>query len=224
MTSMTKSRAQKNPFTKNTLRELRCPGFFAKLPVVGITMFLFGSLLFSILAYSLKTNVPFLAWDMTTARTFREAQIHAPWSLMENVLFGISIGKEVVFLTGTILAIYFLYKRFWRELAMVMVGLGGGGLIWMILSRTFDRPPPTDHLDVLQVSGASFPSGPALLSLLCYGLLAYLLIPNLSSRIWKWLVALLCMLAIGMVALSSLPFGTGYATDVIAGDSLGIAW
>jgi len=187
-------------------------------------MFLAGSLTFGILAYLLSTDKALLQWDMTVASMFRAAQTNAPWSLMENILFGIFLGKEVVILIGSILVVYFLYKHFWRELVLVVSGLGGGGLIWYFLSRYFDRPRPADHLDVLILSGPSFPSAPALMAVLCYGLLAYLLVPWLPSLFWKWFVALLLTAAIIMVGLSSLLFGTHYASDVIAGMALGLAW
>lgn len=207
-----------------TFHGLRSPGFLAKWPIIGLTMFLLGSLTFAIVSYQVRTNQAFVQWDMPIAKTFRAAQINAPWSLMENILFGCFVGKEVVILIGTILAVYFLHKRFWRELTMVLIGLGGGGLIWYFLSHYFERPRPTDHLDVLELAGPSFPSAPALLAVLCYGLLAYLLIPRLPSLFWKWFAALMLALSIVMVALSSLLFGTHYATDVIAGVALGLAW
>ena len=107
---------------------------------------------------------------------------------------------------------------------MLVIALSGGVGIWYVLSRYIDRPRPRDHLDVLQLSGPSFPSGTVLVSLLCYGLLAYVSIPNISSRGWKWFLTLGCTLMICVVAVSSLLFGTHYATDVIAGLALGIAW
>ena len=110
---------QENTSSANTLEGLRSPGFFAKLPIIGLTMFLFGSLTFGVLAYNMMTKGPFIQWDMTIAKTFRGAETNAPWSLMENLLFGCFVGKEVVILIGTILAVYFLHKHFWRELAMV---------------------------------------------------------------------------------------------------------
>ena len=199
-------------------------GLLAKWPIIGLVLFLAGSLIFGALAYSLLTHDGMLAWDLNVAKTFRAAQINSPWNLMENMLFGIFLGKEVAFLFGAILAIYFLHKRFWRELTMALTGLGGGVVIWYLISRSFDRPRPTDHLDVLQLSGPSFPSAPAMMAVLCYGLLAYLLIPCLSSRFWKWFVALLCAVAVVVIDWSSLLFGTHYATDVIAGTGLGLAW
>jgi len=219
-----KPSVQQNTFSRNTRQGLRSPGLFAKWPTIGLMMFLVGSLTFGLLAYHLRTNEAFLQWDMTLAKTFRAAQTNAPWRLMENILFGCFLGKEVVVVTGTILAVHFLYKHFWRELAMVCIGLGGGGLIGYFLSRYFDRPRPADHLDVLQLSGPSFPSAPALMAVLCYGLLAYLLIPKLPSLFWKWFAVLLLTLAIIMVALSSLLFGTHYFSDVLAGVALGLAW
>ena len=224
MTPNRKHRVQENTFSRNALQGLRAPGLFGKRPIIGITMFLLGSLAFGILAYLLKTSEALLQWDLGIARTFRAAQQDAPWRLMENILFGCFLGKEMVILIGTILAVYFLYKHFWRELAMVLIGLGGGSLIWNVFSRSFDRARPTDHLDVLQLSGPSFPSGPALMAMLCYGLLAYLLIPKLPSLFWKWFVGLLLTAALILVILSSLLFGTHYLSDVIAGYALGLAW
>jgi membrane-associated phospholipid phosphatase len=137
-----------------------------------------------------------LQWDMAVAKTFRAMQINAPWSWMETMLFGVFLGEEVVLLISTVLALYFLHKRFWRELAMMAIGLGGAALIGVVLSRFMDRPRPTDHLDVLLLSGPSFPSIPAALAILCYGLLAYLLVPHLASRIGKGILLLVCILAI----------------------------
>lgn len=204
---------QENQFHRNMFQGLRLP-----------TMFLAGGLIVVLLAYLLRTNEAILQWDMAVARTFRTLQINAPWNWMENMLYGVFLGKEVVAILGMVLALYFFHQRSWRELALVGIGLGGGALIGFGLGLFFDRPRPTDHLGVLVLSGPSFPSLSALMAVLCYGLLAYLLVPQLSSRIWKGTVILLSTLAILVVALSTLLFGTHYASDVIAGMVLGLAW
>ncbi|MGE5461884.1 MAG: phosphatase PAP2 family protein [Syntrophothermus sp.] len=219
-----KPRLQEQPLRGNRLQGLHSPELSARLAIVGLMMFLLGSLAAGVLAYQVQTSETFLHWDMAVARMFRAMQINAPWSWMENILFGYFLGKEVVVLIGAIVVLYLLHRRFWRALALVAIGLGGGALIGYVLSHYFDRPRPTDHLDLLMLSGSSFPAIPVMMAVLCYGLLAYLLVPNLTSRLWKGLVLLVCILAIAMAALSSLLFGTHYASDVIAGLALGFAW
>lgn len=210
--------------SRDAVHGLRSPGILARFPAVGLAMFLLGGLAFGLLAYQLKTNQALVQWDTALAAAFRLAQIKAPWSQMENLLFGWFVGKEVVILIGASLAAYFLHQRYWRELAMVLTGLGGGALIWYVLSRTFDRPRPADQLEVLQLSGPSFPSAPTLMAVLCYGLLAYLLIASLRSIFWKWFSGVMCALAAAIVGLSSLLFGAHYPMDVISGYALGLAW
>jgi membrane-associated phospholipid phosphatase len=214
----------KRLLSRNTFYNLRSPGLFAKWPIVGLTMFLVGSLVFGVLAYNLSTNGPLLQWDMTVAKTFHIDTLNIPSGLVEYILFGFFVGKEIIILIGMILAIYFLYRHFWRELVMVLTGLGGGSLLWYFLSRYFDRPRPAAQLDVLVLRDPSFPGGSTLAAVLCYGLLAYLLVPKMPSRFWKWFVVVMLTLVIAFIGVSSLLLGSHYVTDIIAGYALGLAW
>ncbi|MFT3894680.1 MAG: hypothetical protein QM730_23875 [Anaerolineales bacterium] len=114
---------------------LRTSGVFAQKPMLGLTMFLVGSFIFGIVAYNLGVNESLAQWDMTIAKLFRTIQKDARWNWMENLLFGCFIGKELVVVIAAILTAYFLHKRFWRELTMLLLGVGGGGLIWYFLSH-----------------------------------------------------------------------------------------
>jgi undecaprenyl-diphosphatase len=214
-----------NALNKNRFSSLRSPGLFAKRPILGLILFLLGSVIFSLLAFNLKDNSSLIHWDVATAKSLHgTATSLASW-IIEYILFGFFIGKEIVILIGIIFAIYFLYKRFWRELAMVLIGLGGGSAIWYFLDHYFDRPRPAPLLPkILALRDFSFPSGSALAAILCYGLLAYLLVPRLPSRFWKWVVGLALTLVIVFVGLSGLFLGNLYVTDVIAGYALGFAW
>jgi membrane-associated phospholipid phosphatase len=213
-----------NPLGSSPFRGLRSPGLFAKRPAMGLTLFLLGSLIFGILAFYVNTNGSLLQWDTTTTKALQAAAKNIPASLVEYVLFGFFLGKEMVAAVGTSLAIYFLYRRFWRELAMVLIGLGGGGLIWYLLCHYFDRPRPGNQLDVFVLTDPSFPSGLALSAVLCYGFLAYLLVPKMPSRFWKWVVVILLAVVIAFVGFSGILLGAHYVTDVIAGYALGLAW
>ncbi|HSJ87589.1 MAG TPA: phosphatase PAP2 family protein [Anaerolineales bacterium] len=206
-------------------RDLRAPGLFARWPMIGITMFLLGSLLFGTLAINVVDKNPALSqWDQSTGKTFQTQEKSIPSSIGEYVIFGFFVGREIIITIGTILAIYFFHKRFWREFMMVMWGPGLGGLLWFTLSRYFDRPRPSTQLDVLAITDPSFPSGHVLSAVLLYGLLAYLLVPKMPSRFWKWFVAILAIGVTVWVALSRLLVGGHYLSDVVAGYAVGIAW
>src|SRR6266496_1990246 len=202
--------------SRNTLPNLRSPGVLAKRPVIGLMLFLLGGLAFSALAYSVMPNGPLVQWDMATAKTIHATATNISSWFVEYILFGFFLGKEIIIMIGTILLIYFAYTRFWRELAMVLIGLGGGSAIWYVLDHYFDRPRPTPLVEVLPLRDFSFPSGSALAAILCYGLLAYLLWPKLPSRFWKWFVAFVLTLVIVFIGLSGLFLGYLYVTDVIA--------
>src|SRR5512144_2088623 len=112
---------QENIFHRNAFQGLRSPGLFAKRPIIGLVLFLFGTLIFGVLAYSLQTNKAFVQWDMGVAQALHTAEPNVPWFLMENLLFGFFLGKEMVIAIGAILAIYFVYKQFWRDLLLVLI-------------------------------------------------------------------------------------------------------
>ncbi len=217
-------RSQENILRRNSFRDLRSPGFLAKRPLIGLTLFLLGIFVFSLLAFSVRPNGPLLPWDTATSKALRADALNVPVSLIEYFLFGFFLGKEMIAMIGLILSIYFLYKRFWRELGMVWIGLGGGVAIWYSLSRYFNRPRPSTPFDTLPLNDPSFPSGLAIMAVLCYGLLAYLLIPKMPSRFWKWFVGLLLTLVVVFVGFSGILLGAHYVTDVIAGYALGLAW
>ena len=206
-----------------TSSDLRVPGWLAKWPMVGIVMVLVGSLMFGALAYNVWTKGPLLQWDVPVATELHNEAIKEPPRIIELLIFGFFVGKELVQVIAIILALYFLHKRFWRELAMLLVGLGGGALIWYFLIGIFNRPRPAEQIGIV-VTDPSFPSGHVITAVLAYGLLAYLLVPKMPSLFWKWVVVIAAILTMLYIGFSRLFLGGHYLTDLLAGYSLGIAW
>ena len=64
------------------------------------------------------------------------------------MIFGFYLGEHVIVAIGAVLVVYFLYKRFWPELAMVLIAWGGEGAIWIVLSQYFDRSRPVFDVSV----------------------------------------------------------------------------
>jgi len=192
-------------------------------PVIGVVLFLVGAGLFGALAYNVRTNGPLLQWDVPLARQFHAQAVKQPERIIEILIFGFFVGKEMLQVIVIILSLYFLHKRFWPELAMLLIGAGGGAIIWYSLTWVFDRVRPTNQIGIV-ISDPSFPSGHTLSAVLCYGLLAYLFIPKMPSRFWKWVVAVAAILTMLFIGFSRVYLGGHYLTDVIAGYALGLAW
>lgn len=202
---------------------LRSPGWLAHWPMVGLVLFLIGSALFGAMAYNVWTKGPLLQWDVPLNRQFHAEAIKEPSRIIEFLIFGFFVGKELLQVMVVILSVYFLYKRYWAELLMLLIGAGGGAIIWSIVIKIFDRARPTDQLGIV-VSDFSFPSGHTMSAMICYGFLAYLLVPKMPSLFWKWVIILASIATMLFIGYSRVFLGGHYLTDVIAGYGLGLAW
>lgn len=92
-------------------------------------------------------------------------------------------------------------------------------LFKMIFQRT--RP---DILRLVEVHGFSFPSGHSMISLSFYGLLIYFIYRSFSDKRKKYLLIFLLSLLIIFIGMSRVYLGVHYASDVLAGFSVGFVW
>lgn len=207
----------------NSSRGLRSPGWLASRPVVGVILFLIGVSIFGAIAYNVWTKGPLLQWDVPLAKQMRSDAVQESSRMIELLTFGFFVGKELLQVIVIILGVYFLHKRYWPELAMLLIGSGGGALIWYFLIGIFNRPRPAEQLGII-VTDPSFPSGHAISSVICYGLLAYFLVPKMPSLFWKWVIVIASILTVVYIGYSRTFLGGHYLTDIIAGYALGLAW
>lgn len=203
---------------------LRSPGWLAKWPVIGLAMFLIGSIAFGALAFSVKSHGPLLQWDVPLYKQLYGSVAKEPPQTMELLTFGFFVGKELLQVLVAILSVYFIYKRYWPELAMILIGAVGGSVIWSYLVHFFNRARPPAQVGIVVNSFPSFPSGHTMSAVICYGFLAYLLIPKMPSLFWKWVVAIITILTMAYIGFSRISEGGHYLTDVLAGYAIGLAW
>jgi hypothetical protein len=104
---------RKKILNRMTVPSLRAPGLFAQWPLLGTMMFVLGTLIFGFLAVNVSANESFIQWDMTATKTWQAALQRIPVSLVEYVIFGFYLGRELILLGGTILGIYFWHKHLW---------------------------------------------------------------------------------------------------------------
>ena len=135
-----------------------------------------------------------------------------------------SLGSQAVVIGVSAFSgiLMFLKRRRDRAL-LVVVTMSGAEVLLSILKRHFHRQRPEPFFDTRLPPSYSFPSGHALLSFCCYGLLAALGSAYLRGRI-RWLIRICAAALILAIGVSRIYLGLHYPTDVIAGYLVAIAW
>lgn len=160
------------------------------------------------------------AFDTTVLLAIEKLQ--APW-LTPIMVFITSIGDPTVLLVvGTLMSVVLLFRH--RRSEAMTIALGGFGALGLnlLLKRLFERSRPELWSRTVEVKFYSFPSGHAMLSIVMYGLLGYLL----STRYPKHrnLIILTISVLIALIGFSRLYLGVHWFTDVIAGYAAGFVW
>lgn len=218
------ARIQKDEAAPEIREGLRSPGWFKDHPFASFVIILLGALVFAALGYDLLLH-GFLA-DLDQSlyeKLIAQAKTASP-RLNEIMIFGFFIGKQLVIVIVTILCVYFFYQRFYREMAMILLSSAGGSFVWDFFVNYFGRARPAEQTGLEVRSIPAFPSGHAMSAIICYGFLAYLLIPKMPSHAWKWTIAIATLLVILFSGYSRIFQGSHYLTDVLGGYALGIVW
>lgn len=117
--------------------------------------------------------------------------------------------------------IYLLLKRWWRDLALLVLATGGIlAIVDLWLKPFFDRARP--HEKLLVVDGRSFPSGHAAGSVAFY--FAMVAILSFHNPRLRWPLTLGALAWVALVWLSTLVARAHWPTDLLAGGAVGVAW
>lgn len=133
-------------------------------------------------------------------------------------------NREFVFVLALTIFLYFVFikKHKWYSLKIPVVAIGSISLN-LILKSMFDRPRPfLTHL--VEASGHSFPSGHAMISFSFYGLLIYLIWKEVQNKTLRIFLVVFFLILIHLIGFSRIYLKVHFASDVIAGFSLGIIW
>jgi membrane-associated phospholipid phosphatase len=115
-------------------------------------------------------------------------------------------------------------KRMPRRLAAFAVSVAGAEVIVEIVKFVVRRPRPESLEPLAQAVGFSFPSGHSAVSAAFFGSVASILAISSGSR-WRsaaWLAGGAAV--VGAVGVSRVALGVHWATDVLAGWTLGFGW
>ena len=129
-----------------------------------------------------------------------------------NLLLALSVSLGII-----------LWVRKHRSEATTIAVTGAGALgLNILLKQLFARARPQLWERTVDVRFYSFPSGHAMISMVIYGLLGYLLGSRFPKQRW-WIYSLTVIL-VAIIGLSRLYLGVHWPTDIIAGYTAGLVW
>ena len=169
--------------------------------------------IFLLIAFNFKTP-SFIAFDERVASVLRG-----------NEFIGLFhyIGETVFVVIVTLIVFFYLWIREhnYRALLFVVLTMAGGTLINQGIKAFVERPRPEI---AEQLTSYSFPSGHSQMSILYLFMLAYLFSKLTTQHkritlVWIAVVVLACLIGLSRIAESR-----HFATDVLAGWSLGYTW
>lgn len=124
------------------------------------------------------------------------------------------LSSSFVILPLTFVLLFLLKNK--KQKIGIICNIGGIVFLNQILKRILKRNRPNIY-PLLIVSGYSFPSGHAMVSLAFYGFLTMLIYQQCTSKKRKRIAELATILLILLIGFSRIYLGVHYASDVIAG-------
>ena len=155
-----------------------------------------------------------------TAYSFFVLKLRRPWitALMEGFS---SLSSPIVIGVMFLMVVAFAPGR--RPGMCAAVNLVSVVAINQILKYIVQRPRP-DGFRLISETGYSFPSGHSMVSMAFYGLCAWMVLTYERDRIMRWACSISFALIIVVVGMSRVYLGVHYASDVIAGFCVSLAW
>ncbi|GAB2661446.1 phosphatase PAP2 family protein [Nocardia goodfellowii] len=145
--------------------------------------------------------------------------------MLRQVLLGVTnVGATAVLVSVLAVGALWLFLRGLPRLAVYVLLTGAGGLILnAVVKALVGRLRPVVETPVHSVGGWSFPSGHAMSSLVCFGVVALVFIPIQRPGVRRVLIASTTLL-VTAIGFSRVALGVHYLTDVLAGWLLGSLW
>lgn len=206
--------------TKNRVYDkLAAFGKFGRGLIIGITAAALAILIFGKLA----EDVMYHELTFLDTRVTKFVMEYSSQKMTLLMKFITTLGSVEILVPIALLTVFILYKqkkRYWDSL-LVVTALSGGWLLDELLKSIFHRPRPEVAM-LIKVSGYSFPSGHAMVSVAFYGFLAYLVWLNRFK--FRYLAIIGTVMLVILIGISRIYLGVHYPSDVFAGFVAGGFW
>lgn len=111
----------------------------------------------------------------------------------------------------------FIIKKQWQQLVIFLLAILSGWQLNNFLKAMVSRPRPAYPEAVHHMTSFSFPSGHAMISVLLFGSLTYILLPYLKTKAARRALLVGAVLLTLLVGFSRLVLGVHFLTDIAAG-------
>jgi undecaprenyl-diphosphatase len=187
--------------------------------VAGFLLAALGLWLFSAIANEILDKESF-TFDKEILLTLRE--LHNP--VLDKVMLSFTfLGEPVILLiVCAILSIGLLTRGQRSQATILIIAAAGAVALNNLLKVLFGRARPMLWERIVDVQQYSFPSGHAMISMVVFGMIGYLL----SSKFSQWRIGIisLTILLVTGIGLSRLYLGVHWPTDIVAGYAAGLVW
>lgn len=136
---------------------------------------------------------------------------------------GLGSAWTLIIIAVGVAGYLWLGRRQKWDVCLLSIALAGASLLNWIMKLGFHRSRPSAP-SLAQAAGYSFPSGHAMIALVFYGMLAYLIWLNFRRGWASYLVIGLLVLLIMAIGTSRIYLGVHYPSDVAAGYAAGGFW
>jgi len=148
-------------------------------------------------------------------------------NLQDTAVFDFSratteLGSRSFLIPFTIITAFFLFYIFkdWFPAFLLSGGTLGVHLFNKFIKRLVGRERPSIWEEA-NAEGFSFPSGHAMIPVVCYGIFAYYISKKIKSTKLKLFIQVLFALLIFLIGFSRYVINVHYLTDIIAGFFIG---
>ncbi|MFH0779694.1 MAG: bifunctional DedA family/phosphatase PAP2 family protein [Parcubacteria group bacterium] len=131
-------------------------------------------------------------------------------------------GPEVLLVLSLITCAILFYKKRIENALLLLLGMAGGAGLETLIKHFVERARPLNLL--IQESGFSLPSGHAALALVFFAFLIFAFKDEIKNKFLKCVFVAACLLAALLIGFSRVYLNVHWASDVIAGFSLGLFW
>lgn len=182
-------------------------------------------LLFALVIFIYEIRMVFISESTDfDDRVFNSIKPYISNSLTRVMLVITFLGKHQLLIPLNFVLIIFFILRKERWFATRVAALSLSSLLLMFMLKFFfQRNRPQQQL-IDDVSGYSFPSGHALISVVFYGLFIHMIWHEIKIKWLRNLLVILLGILILLIAFSRVYLRVHYASDVIAGIAVGFIW